>query len=173
MGEKRVLIPGEIYKHFKNKLYQIIGVATHSETKEKYVVYQALYGDFGMYIRPYDMFMSEVDRVKYPEITQKYRFEKVIPLEGLVTTEKTPVCECKEKVETGVNPYLIEFLDMKTCSDRIEYLISIKSKIDDRLISDIAVSLDITVEEGDLDLRYSSLISCLKTMARFECGRLR
>ena len=55
----------------------------------------------------------------------------------------------------------------------IEYLSSIRTKIDDRLINDIAASMDLTVDAGDIDIRYSSLISCLNTMARFECGRLR
>jgi len=64
-----------IYKHFKGDYYIIEDIARHSETKEKYVVYRGLYGDNELYIRPYDMFLSEVDRQKYPNVEQKHRFE--------------------------------------------------------------------------------------------------
>ena len=84
--DERVFRVGDIVRHFKREtvdpstdryLYMIVGTATHSETGEQMMVYSPLYGDGGLFVRPLDMFLSEVDHEKYPDIRQKYRFELV------------------------------------------------------------------------------------------------
>lgn len=64
-----------IYKHFKGDYYLVEDVAIHSETMEQFVVYRALYGKNELYVRPYEMFLSKVDKSKYPDVKQEYRFE--------------------------------------------------------------------------------------------------
>ena len=85
---------GDIVRHFKRELvleqsseylYKIIAFARHSENEEKLVIYQGLYAPYKTCARPYEMFISEVDKIKYPDIKQKYRFEKV-------DTEMWPSC---------------------------------------------------------------------------------
>ncbi len=76
MAKRELKIHG-IYRHFKGNFYIVEDIAYHSETEEKMVVYRALYGDHKLWCRPYDMFLGEVDHKKYPNISQKYRFELI------------------------------------------------------------------------------------------------
>ena len=64
-----------IYKHFKGDYYIVEDIAYDSETNQKFVVYRQLYGDTNLYIRKEDVFLSPVDVLKYPNSTQKYRFQ--------------------------------------------------------------------------------------------------
>lgn len=172
---EREVKAGQFYRHFKNKLYQIITVAKHSETGEKMVVYQALYGDFSCYVRPYEMFLSEVDHEKYPDVIQKYRFE-LIDLQNLGNTEdkpqRTEEAKATEPSET-VNAYLMEFLELDTYGEKLQLFKDLSKKMDDHLLDSIAASLDLVVEEGPLPQRYREVLHCLETMEHFECNRFR
>ena len=76
MEVEREIKKNTVYRHFKGDLYLVIDIATHSETDEKMVIYRALYGKCHLYARPYDLFASEIDREKYPDVKKKYRFEE-------------------------------------------------------------------------------------------------
>ncbi|WMJ88085.1 DUF1653 domain-containing protein [Anaerocolumna sp. MB42-C2] len=194
MEQERIPKPGQIYRHFKNNFYQIITVATHTETEEKMVVYQALYGNYKTYARPLSMFMSEVDMVKYPNIKQKYRFEQVIikeedvkeSLDNFALTaneevKKNTASDLKvseqginEVHEEGsINPVLLEFLEADSYEEKLAILTHKKKYITDKILNDMAVSIDCTLDEGAIEERIAEFAYCLQTHARFENRRLR
>ncbi len=191
----RQLVIGGFYRHFKDKLYQVKGTAIHSETKEKMVIYQGLYGSYEMYVRPYDMFLSEVDHIKYPDVVQKYRFElidiktgksleadseennqnmeseKLEELEESKESEKSE--ESEELEESEQDSKLIRFLDAYDYKEKLDILTSMRGELNDGLIDIMAESIEVAVPEGDITDRYNSLRKCLMAHTKYEGLRLR
>ena len=190
--------PQEMYKHFKGNMYQVRCLAKHSETEEMLVVYQAMYGDFQIYARPLSSFMEEVDRIKYPDAKQRYRFElfnfqaeyevedKIdnIKQESVcqsteniepetVSTADIPDEEHETQEELNIDPLVLQFLDADSYEKRLEILSRLHSRINDDMINTMAVAVDIEVKEGDIEDRYTELKNCLLTFEKYECNRLR
>ena len=215
--------PHEIYKHFKGNLYQVVTIAEHSETGEQLVIYQALYGDFKTYARPLAMFTGEVDRKKYPEVTQRFRFElqgaeadrQVRETDAVsggqtvtaqtaatqatstvaqtaATQETSPVSttatvqvastaaqpaaapvQPAEDEEPALDPLVLEFLDADSYEQKLNILAGLHHRITNDMITTMAISCDIEVNDGEPEERYEELKNCLLTMEKFECNRLR
>ena len=199
--------PHEIYKHFKGNLYQVVTIAKHSETGEQLVIYQALYGDFGTYARPLAMFTSEVDREKYPEVKQRFRFElqgadadrqiresvdgkaesnrqiqdsansdtqtamKPADAAAQSPADSVPISTAEE--EPTLDPLVLEFLDADSYEQKLNILAGLHHRITNEMITTMAISCDIEVNDGDMEERYEELKNCLLTMEKFECNRLR
>lgn len=181
--------PHEIYKHFKGNLYQITAVAEHTETGEKLVVYQALYGDFRIYARPLSMFAERVDRGKYPDAAQEFRFELQGPDAGRQreagtedeieekpeedTGEKAAEKSAEKSEELSLDPLLLEFLDADNYGQRLNILAGLHSRLTDEMITTMAIACDLEIDDGGVEERYESLKACLLTLEHYECNRLR
>lgn len=191
----RIPKPGECYRHFKNKLYQIITVAEHTETGEKMVVYQALYGTFGTYVRPLSMFVSEVDYEKYPEVTQKYRFERVEPGEAADQeepedepehtsradnrtesgtengTENGTECGLGEAAASSKN--LLAFLDAETYDEKLKVLRERRDIFSDEELAAVCESLEVGNGTGTSKDMYRAAANFLEMQAKYDGARLR
>ena len=165
-----ILKENQIYRHFKGNLYRIITVAVHTETEEELVVYQALYGDFKVYARPLSMFMSEVDHEKYPEVTQKMRFE---PIEQMVEVVAVPVQKnsvCEE--EAAIDPLLEAYLDTDSYREKLNILHGLQHRITEHMLNTMAIVIDFELPEGDIQTKYNALNDCLLTKEKYECSRM-
>lgn len=196
MAEKRQTPKsGQIYKHFKGSLYQVDTIAVHTETSDKLVVYHSVEKPDRVFARPLDMFMSEVDRFRYPLIKAKYRFT-------LLVEETEAECDNKDnegdKTETGniqagnenaqdeikapelseeltpiMNPILEKILDEKDYQKKIENFELLRNKCTDEILTTLAISLDIQLEGETIEDKYAQILKTLRMHERYESARLR
>lgn len=170
--ERRPVV-GETYKHFKDKNYKIIAIAHHSETGEELVVYQALYGEGMVCARPLQMFVSEVDREKYPDVKQKYRFEKIADApdaDAKVAPLEQKIEEPKEKAisQMSAEEKMMAFFDEDDLEARYQILLEMREDVTNTMIDNMAVVMDIVIPDGDIQNRYDDLKRAIQTKQRYE-----
>ena len=166
-----------------------------------------MYPPYEMWVRPLDMFISEVDTLKYPDCKQKYRFEKID-----MSSEKCEAQHFEEyKENTSADEFLeksadisdaeikealindaaekklegriskreiaergfMELLDSDSYREKYLIFIGLRNYIDKRLLNNIAVALDIVIDDTDEEQQYDSILRCLQTFDKFETNRLR
>lgn len=202
MAENRQTpVAGQIYKHFKGNLYKVLAVAVHTESEEKLVVYQSVENPDRVFARPLEMFMSDIDRFRYPLIRAKYRFTLVSEPEE--ETNGTKEEETKEETlnedtrgedvkdeeteeqsdddsavykdngELVIDPYVEGVLDEKEFSKKIEFFEMLRGKCTEDMLTTIAISLDIQLQEGSIEDKYSQILRTLKMHEKYETSRLR
>lgn len=198
---KQKPLAGEFYKHFKGNLYQIVGIATHSETLEELVIYQALYGDFKVYARPLEMFVSKVDKVKYPDSKAEYRFERFFFEENIEEhkgngTEYTQESNTREMLKRGfesmwhqsmeeeeekpiaymehdISEHLLRFLEADTSADKKAVLLHNKLAFTQAELDCIYESLGTGRFTGNERQQVAALVRHLDIHEYYDGNRLR
>jgi hypothetical protein len=182
---------GKIYRHFKGGIYQVLCTATHTESNEKLVIYQALYGKFQVFARPMSQFTEEVPDSDENVTKQRYRFEEIKDLEDeafskcnikevrisveneKVAVEPDPAEDTVENTGEAPSPVIMQFLDAGSSKEKLDIIKANYNKIDERTITNMEVSLDIISSSENLDQRIGYVCDVLSTRSRFEDSRLR
>jgi hypothetical protein len=195
--------PYQVYRHFKGAYYQVICVASHSETEEKLVIYRPLFEETDhVCARPLEMFLSEVDHEKYPDVKQKWRFALATgPFKGSGAKHKSepPVSEepasrkDEENAENAENAdsaenagseenagsaenapaFLDRFLDADTYEKKLDVFTGMWKTIEEQDIDNAALVMDIQLNGETVEDKYKEMLNCLKMRARYESTRLR
>ncbi len=197
MEQRALPRPGEFYRHFKNRLYQIVAAAYNADDGSPVVVYQALYGDFRVWVRPLEEFMSETDRTKYPDAAQKYRFEKIPPEQvGTLFREMTTGTAAEGTgAETDADPavqapagqtapraadapagqhrLLLEFLDTEDLQEKKAIIRCGMDRITQSDLDGIYTYYGIQRFPGDVREQADGVIRYLSMRSRYEGDRLR
>lgn len=203
---------GEFYKHFKGQLYQVRALAENSEDNTPMVVYQAMYAPFKIWVRPLSTFFEKLDKEKYPDAAQEYRFERIILDDRQNTEAAEPDIVQSEKsaaVTNTIHPEeaitvsdeeitdallsgqverklsgkisdnqlaakgLMIFLDAENYHDKRHIFSSLEPYLNDTMLNNIAVTLDLVLDEGSPEQHFDTILNCLETHEHYECNRLR
>lgn len=194
---------GDFFKHFKGQIYQIRALATNSEDNTPMVVYQAMYPPFKTWTRPLSMFLEKLDKNEYPDATQEYRFEKItfdsphkitaqtasvsdekesddiISISDIEITEALLSGQVERKLAGKISDEqlaikgLMIFLDAKSYHDKCQIFLNLRPYLNDTMLNNIAVTLDLVLDEGSLDQHFDTILNCLETHEHYECNRLR
>lgn len=203
---------GEFYKHFKGQLYQVRALAENSEDNTPMVVYQAMYTPFKIWVRPLSMFLEKLDKEKYPDAAQEYRFERIILDDRQNTEAAEPDIVQSEKsaaVTNTIHPEeaitvsdeeitdallsgqverklsgkisdnqlaakgLMIFLDAENYHDKRHIFSSLEPYLNDTMLNNIAVTLDLVLDEGSPEQHFDTILNCLETHEHYECNILR
>mgnify|MGYP005857955141 FL=1 len=203
---------GEFYKHFKGQLYQVRALAENSEDNTPMVVYQAMYTPFKIWVRPLSTFLEKLDKEKYPDAAQEYRFERIILDDRQNTEAAEPDIVQSEKsaaVTNTIHPEeaitvsdeeitdallsgqverklsgkisdnqlaakgLMIFLDAENYHDKRHIFSSLEPYLNDTMLNNIAVTLDLVLDEGSKEQHFETILNCLETHEHYECNRLR
>ncbi|CDB89465.1 putative uncharacterized protein [Clostridium sp. CAG:253] len=203
---------GEFYKHFKGQLYQVRALAENSEDNTPMVVYQAMYAPFKIWVRPLSTFLEKLDKEKYPDAAQEYRFERIILDDRQNTEAAEPDIVQSEKsaaVTNTIHPEeaitvsdeeitdallsgqverklsgkisdnqlaakgLMIFLDAENYHDKRHIFSSLEPYLNDTILNNIAVTLDLVLDEGSPEQHFDTILNCLETHEHYECNRLR
>lgn len=156
---------GACYRHFKGKIYRVLAIARHTETLEELVVYEGLYGDHPVYARPLPMFAGRVDKEKYPDAGQEYRFERIL--------EENVLQEKDEKKTEGqwISQMLSEFLELDSNKEKLEFLQKHRTEITGKELEAIAQSLDFAENSTDDSMRLLDIEKYLRVLIKYEGRR--
>ncbi len=174
--------PYQVYRHFKGAYYQVICVASHSETEEKLVIYRPLFEETDhVCARPLEMFLSEVDHEKYPDAKQKWRFALATgPFKGSGAKHKSGATVSEEPVAgkdaddaDDAAAFLDRFLDADTYEKKLDVFTGMWKTIEEQDIDNAALVMDIRLNGETVEDKYKEMLNCLKMRARYESTRLR
>ncbi len=190
--DENMLDAGKFYRHFSGKIYQLKCVARQIEDEKKIAVCQAMQPPFDMWAVPVGMFEGSGDekpafvRIGEDEILDAAERGAAAPREeprDAVSDEEVKAALIDGAVDRRLAGRLereqiaqrgfMAFLDAETYHEKYLIFLNLRDYLDKRMLNNIAAALDVVLDDGDIDEQYDSILNCLRTLKRYETGRLR